>query len=113
MSNPENKLFSKGHHISSYGADVVSRTIADYLHNTTKGFNENFSFERDVYSSFENECMSADVMKRQPFFIYFKKGDNGSRYLYGNDFSDNAEMAIFGDCNLQAYTQNGGVLQEA
>ncbi len=83
-------LFAKGHHISSYGANLVAQAIADYIQSTThfETGDKHFSSQKTIVDSVEKTTIY------QGEGIYIPQPTNSS-------------FAIFGNCNLQAYHEEG------
>ncbi len=98
-------LFSKLHHISGLGAEVVAEAVANYLRQTTVDIPEIVSYNcKKEMTTVEFEGWSRLYIS-SPF-----ENEELSIVEPTKDLEDNIDIAIFGDCNLQAYTkQKAGV----
>lgn len=107
-------LYSKNHHISPYGAQVVARKISDYLRQTTL-------FSEDVpkctFTSTETEIedyvlrisgdYSSEKLGKQKFAAQcVSVSINGRSNIYAGDEVE-SEICIIGNCNLQSYRYKG------
>ena len=94
-------LFSKDHFISSSGASLTADTIAEYLRATTGNLDSSYSIENEYQHIFAG-AMSEVETARVCFIM-----KNGLREPFWNQNAQISKIAIFGDCNLQSYTQIG------
>lgn len=105
-------LFSKGHHISSYGAKLTGETIAKYLINTTKGISPQIKIYHDANCEYFADVGNPEELKiiRDKYYILDEKG---VKTCYWNQCTDESKILIFGDCNLQAHTSYGGGITQS
>lgn len=101
----ENLLFSKDHHISPLGAKLIAESIADYLKKTTDGLSKTIDVKQAPYYYYDN---SASVFNLTKIWINFIVGQDNTVV---RDTNGNSSITIFGDCNLQSYSNLGaGIL---
>jgi len=97
-------LFSKDHHISPLGAKLIADTIANYLKETTEGLNGTLDVKQQRLFYYDNSA-SADNLSE--IWINYTNNEN----VVKEQFNKNSSIAIFGDCNLQSYSNLGaGIL---
>ena len=108
------KTFTKNHHISPLGAQIVGKKIAGYIMKTTEfTASEDFKSKENILGS-PTLMRSGDNNSVEMGMDYF---DTESHYYRISDkyvpFSGRnirSEIAIIGDCNLQAYRGTGSDL---
>lgn len=106
--NQEN-LFSLGHHISPFGAKTAAKAIGDYLNKTTNRivYDGKFKLDHEVFCLGTSDFYSP-LLNRAKCDIYYAN-QNGVKECFSNHIiPKNSKIAIFGDCNLQAYSSIGG-----
>lgn len=102
----EGDLFSKEHHISSFGAMITGRVIADYILSTTNiKSDENFHINMNEAYIYTSDYGNPKCEKEKAS-IYYIEGKFGKE-LYWNQNTLDSKIAIFGDCNLQSYCSHG------
>lgn len=101
MQNKEmNRLFAFGHHISYEGASLTAKTIADYIKQTSfLKMQTNPKFEltqkiKNVKSGKINRLYRVNLISKE-----------SKSYAPYNENSSN--ICIFGNCNLQAFHEEG------
>lgn len=110
----EKPLFSRNHHISPYGADVIGREIAEYIKKTTELNKSHKYFEfTGVMQEVEDEVLwiSGDYSSRKMGMESFEAActqvnRNGKDEIYTGEEVE-SEICIIGDCNLQSYRYKG------
>ncbi len=106
-------LFSLNHHVSSAGANLISHTIAEYLEMTTdigQYKNSGMFMMREMDGSWYEQP--------EKLYVSFQKentkltGNDQIYFPYVGKGNGNNAVAIFGDCNLQAYDIFGAGIAE-
>lgn len=106
------QLFTKNHHISPIGADLISTLISDYLVKTTKIDFDSLGLisERKIINStvfYISGNENSPQMGSEEFEAdcIFLKRDKSPKVYLGNEFK--SEIAVVGNCNLQSYRNMG------
>jgi len=101
----DNNLFSKEHHISTFGAKIAGKAISDYIKQTTIGINNNFNLLCEPALIYSSDYGNPEILSEECDKIYLM---NGMRKVnYWNQETNSSKIAIFGDCNLQSYSSHG------
>ena len=101
----ESNLFSKEHHISTFGAKLTGMTAADYIKQTTIGLNSDFDLLREPSVVYLSDYGKPDLLAEECDTFFLMKG--GRKICYWNQDTESSRIAIFGDCNLQSYSSRG------
>lgn len=113
-SKGDKPLFSRNHHISPYGADVIGRQIAEYIKRTTE---LNIPHRSLVFTGIMQEVIddvlwiSGDYSSKKMGMESFEAACtqvnmNGKDEIYTGE-EVGSEICIIGDCNLQSYRYKG------
>ncbi len=107
-------LYSKNHHISPYGAQVIAKRISDYLRETTilDGTVSEHAFkstkrEIEDYVLRVSGDYSSEKLGKEKFITQcVSMVTNGSDKIYTGEEIE-SEICIIGNCNLQSYRYTG------
>ena len=110
------RLFSKYHHISAIGADIVGNAVARYLKETTIGISNIFDIHRELNLIYSSDYGDPDNVRELAYTHYITQQDEEvghfkvfipQRVYYWNQRTKESNIVIFGDCNLQSYNSIG------
>lgn len=101
-----NCLFSRNHHVSPFGADVIAEVVSRYLLETTKIYDDaGFYTEREKVKDYvlrRSGDYSSERLGEEVFdvdCVYCSNVDN--KKIFVGDIR--SEIFCIGDCNLQSY----------
>lgn len=86
--------------------------MADYLLRSTDGLSPQIEIFHDAvyeYSADEGDPKKLKILKDR----FYVRDKDGIKTCYWNQYTDESEILIFGDCNLQAYTSCGGGIAQS
>ena len=101
----ENNLFSKEHHISTFGAKITGMAISDYIKKTTISLNNDFNLLSEPILIYSSDYGNPELLSEKCDKFYLMNGIQ--KVNYWNQETQSSKIAIFGDCNLQSYSSHG------
>lgn len=103
-------VFSKGHHISSIGANIIASELAEYLLKSTNDIKPQLELYRkiELYKYYDWDYISKDHLYSEELVIHYDK--KSDKPFYATDFSKTSKIGIIGDCNIQHYQTHAASL---
>lgn len=95
-------VFSKGHHISSLGADIIAKELGQYLINSIPDIHPQIKLKsrQSRWKYYDWDYITRDHTYYEDLIIHYAEYDDNP--FYPTD-STNSNIGVIGDCNLQHY----------